>query len=153
VKIYSRVLTRAASRRSVAAMAKEVGKGKRVRMFVALDLPAVVRAGIGAWGDRELVDPALRRIPEVSLHVTFAFLGSRDETDVEPAAAAVRASDGAAAPLLELLAPEQRPRRGRAQIFALPVLSAGAEQMQAEVGGRLVEAGLYKPEKRPFWPP
>jgi RNA 2',3'-cyclic 3'-phosphodiesterase len=133
-------------------MAKEVGKSKRVRLFVALDLPAWVRAGIGAWGARELTDPALRRIREESLHVTFAFLGWRDEAKVEPAAAAVRESSGAAAPLLELRSPVPRPPRGRARIFALPVLSAGAEQMQAEVSGRLVEAGLYEPEKRPFWP-
>ena len=133
-------------------MAKEIGKGKRVRLFVALDLPAAVRAGIGAWGERELDDPALRRVPEESLHVTFAFLGGRDEAEVEPVAAAVRASDSAAAPLLELREPVQRPPRGRARIFALPVLSAGAEQMQAEVSERLVEAGLYVPEKRPFWP-
>lgn len=133
-------------------MAKEVDKGKRVRLFVALDLPAAVRAGIGAWGERELVDPALRRVLEVSLHVTFAFLGNRDETEVEPAAAAVRASGTAAAPLMELQQPVQRPPRGRARIFALPVLSAGAEQLQSEVSERLVEAGLYEPEKRSFWP-
>jgi RNA 2',3'-cyclic 3'-phosphodiesterase len=132
-------------------MAKEVDKGKRVRLFVALDLPATMRAGIGAWSGRELVDPAMRRIPEVSLHVTFAFLGNHDEAEVQPAAAAVQAS-AAAAPLMELQQPVQRPPRGRARIFALPVLSAGAEQMQAEVSERLVEAGLYKPEKRRFWP-
>jgi 2'-5' RNA ligase len=134
-------------------MAKEVGKGKQIRLFVALDLPATVRAGIGAWGERELADPALRRSREESLHVTFAFLGGHEEAEVEPAAAAVRASgDGAAAPLLELLDPVQRPPRGQARLYALPVLSAGAEQMQAEVSERLVEAGLYKSEKRPFWP-
>jgi RNA 2',3'-cyclic 3'-phosphodiesterase len=134
-------------------MAKEVGKGKRVRLFVALDLPATVRAGIGAWGERELADPALRRSPEESLHVTFVFLGNREEAEVEPVAAAVRAVGGAAAaPLLELLDPVQRPPRGRARIFALPVLSAGAEQMQAEVSERLAEAGFHKAEKRPFWP-
>jgi RNA 2',3'-cyclic 3'-phosphodiesterase len=132
-------------------MAKEVGKGKRVRLFVALDLPATVRAGIGAWGERELVDPALRRVPEESLHVTFAFLGWCEEAAVEPAAAAVEASADAAAPLLELRDPVQRPPRGRARIFALPAISAGAEQIQAEVSDRLAEAGLYKPEKRPFW--
>jgi 2'-5' RNA ligase len=133
-------------------MAKEVGDRKKVRLFVALDLPARVRAGIGAWGERELADPALRRSQRESLHVTFAFLGWRDEAQVEPLAAVVRASAGAAAPLMELRGPVQRPPRGRARIFALPVLSAGAEQMQAEVSGRLVEAGLHEPEKRPFWP-
>lgn len=133
-------------------MAKEVGKGKRVRLFVALDLPAAVRAGIGAWGERELADTALRRSCEESLHVTFAFLGSRDEAEIEPVAAAVRVGSDAAAPLLELLDPVQRPPRGRAKIFALPVVSPGAEQIQAVVSERLDEAGLYKPEKRPFWP-
>lgn len=133
-------------------MAKDVGKSKRVRLFVALDLPAAVRAGIGAWGERELADPALRRSDEESLHVTFAFLGSRDPAQVEPVTAAVRACAGAPAPLMELQQPVQRPPRGQARIFALPVLSAGAEQLQAEVGEQLVEAGLYKPEKRPFWP-
>ncbi len=152
VKIWFWVLIREGLRRSVAGMAKEIGKGKRVRLFVALDLPAAVRAGIGAWGERELVDPALRRTPEVSLHVTFAFLGSRDEAEVELAAGVVRAAGGAAAPLMELLQPVQRPPRGRARVFALPVFSAGGEQMQAEVSERLVEAGLYEPEKRPFWP-
>jgi 2'-5' RNA ligase len=133
-------------------MAKEVGKGKRVRLFVALDLPAAVRAGIGAWGGRELTDPALRRIPEDSLHVTFAFLGHRDEEEIEPAAAAVGACADAAAPLVELLDPVQKPRRGRPHLFALPAVSPGAELIQAAVGERLVEAGLYKAEKRPFWP-
>ncbi len=137
---------------SVAGMAKEVGKAKRVRLFVALDLPDRVRAGIGAWGERELADPALRRVPEESLHVTFAFLGHRDEAEVEPLAALVRESAGSPVPLIELLPPEQRPPRGRARLFALPVLSAGAEQLQAEVSERLVAAGLYEPEQRPFWP-
>lgn len=133
-------------------MAKEVGKGKRVRLFVALDLPARVRAGIGAWGERELTDPVLRRVPEESLHVTFAYLGQRDEAEVEPVAAALRASESPPAPLMELRSPEQRPPRGRARLFALPVLSPGAEQLQAEVNERLVAAGLYEPEERPFWP-
>ena len=133
-------------------MAKEADKSKRVRLFVALDLPATVRAGIGAWGERELADPALRPTDEESLHVTFAFLGHRDEEEVEPAAAAVGACSDAAAPLVELLDPVQKPPRGRAKIFALPAVSPGAEQIQAEVSERLVEAGLYKAEKRPFWP-
>lgn len=133
-------------------MAKEVGKGKRVRLFVALDLPAAVRAGIGAWGERELADAALRRSSEESLHVTFAFLGHRDEAEVELVAAAVGACGDAPAPLVELLDPVQKPPRGRPGLFALPAVSPGAEQIQAEVSERLVEAGLFKPEKRPFWP-
>jgi RNA 2',3'-cyclic 3'-phosphodiesterase len=133
-------------------MAKEVGDGKKVRLFVALDLPARVRAGIGAWGERELADPALRRSKQDSLHVTFAFLGSCEPEQVEPLGEVVRASAEAAAPVMELQDPVQRPPRGRAKIFALPVLSAGTEQLQAEVSDRLIAAGLHEPEKRPFWP-
>jgi 2'-5' RNA ligase len=133
-------------------MAKEAGEEKKLRLFVALDLPTRVRAGIGAWGEHELADPALRRSQQESLHVTFAFLSWREEAQVEPLTAAVQASGGTPAPLLELRDPVQRPPRGRARIFALPVLSAGVEQMQGEVSDRLIEAGLYKPEKRPFWP-
>ena len=123
-----------------------------MRLFVALDLPASVRAGIAAWGAEELTDPALRPVAEESLHVTLAFLGGRLPAEVEPAAAIVRDSGAAPAPLMELLEPVGKPSRRRAGVWALPVLSAGAEQLQAEVSDRLVAAGLYKPEKRPFWP-
>ena len=52
-------------------------------MFVALDLPEQVLDYIDEWGERELGDPALRRIPRESLHVTLAFLGDRPLEEVE----------------------------------------------------------------------
>ena len=58
-------------------------EGKRLRLFIALDLPAEVRRGIARWGDHELSDPALRRVDPEALHVTLAFLGSRPESEVE----------------------------------------------------------------------
>jgi 2'-5' RNA ligase len=133
-------------------MAKDAEKPKRVRLFVALDLPRSVRAGIRQWGDAELCDPSLRRVREESLHVTLAFLGPRAQEEVEPAGAAVRESGDAPAPLVELLEVVGRPSRRRARFWALPVLSPGAEQLQDEVAGRLAAAGLYKRERRPFWP-
>lgn len=132
-------------------MTAEPEKPKRVRLFVALDLPDAVRAGIAAWGRAALTDPALRPVAEESLHVTLAFLGSRDPDQVEPIAAAVRAS-GAAAPEIVLGQPEQRPLRGRAKVYALPVASEGAKALQAGLVSKLVSAGLYEPEERPFWP-
>jgi RNA 2',3'-cyclic 3'-phosphodiesterase len=127
-------------------------KPKKVRLFVALELPADVRAAIAVWGAENLSDPMLRAVPEESLHLTLVFLGGVLPEEVEPAAAAVREGEGSPAPLMELLDPVGKPSRGRAGIWMLPVLSAGAEQLQAEVSGRLVAAGLYKPEGRPFWP-
>jgi 2'-5' RNA ligase len=135
----------------VVAVAKERPKSPRVRLFVALDLPDELREGIVAWGREALVDSALRPVAPESLHVTLAFLGHRDEKEVDEIAAMVRENAGPA-PWVEVLDPEQRPPRGRARLYALPVLSPGTEALQAGVGRGLVEAGFYKPEKRPFWP-
>jgi 2'-5' RNA ligase len=132
-------------------MAKERLKSPRARLFVALDLPADVREGIVAWGREELADPALRPVAPEALHVTLAFLGYRPEKEVERIAATVRET-AAPAPWLELRDPEQRPPRGRARLYALPVISPGAEALQAGLELKLAEEGFYKPEKRPFWP-
>jgi 2'-5' RNA ligase len=132
-------------------MAGEPEKPQRVRLFVALDLPDHVRAGIAAWGRSALRDPALRPVAEESLHITLAFLGSREEAQVEEIAAVVRESGGPA-PSIELGEPEPRPRRGRAKVYALPVASEGTEALRAGVVYRLAAAGLYEAEERPFWP-
>jgi 2'-5' RNA ligase len=123
----------------------------RVRLFVALDLPDEVRAGISEWGENALRDPALRPVVEQSLHVTFAFLGHRPQAQVEEIAALVAESGGPAA-TVELLEPQQRPLKGRVRVYALPVRSEGAVALQAGLQGRLVGAGLLEAEERPFWP-
>lgn len=132
-------------------MAAQPQKPKRVRLFVALDLPAELRAGIAAWGRGALGDPALRPVSEGALHVTLAFLGWRDPDQVE-AIAAVVGESGGPAPIIELGQPEPRPRRGRARVYALPVASEGTEALQAGLVSKLAAAGLYEPEERPFWP-
>jgi RNA 2',3'-cyclic 3'-phosphodiesterase len=123
----------------------------RVRLFVALDLPDEVKAGIARWGERELRDPALRAVAEQSLHVTFAFLAHRPQAQVDEIAAVVAESGGPAA-TVELLNPQPRPLKGRARVYALPARSEGAEALQAGLRERLVAAGLYEAESRPFWP-
>ncbi|HET9677873.1 MAG TPA: RNA 2',3'-cyclic phosphodiesterase [Solirubrobacterales bacterium] len=132
-------------------MAKERLKSPRARLFVALDLPDEVREGIVSWGREALADPALRPVAPESLHVTLAFLGHRPEKEIERIAEVVRESVGPA-PWVELRDPEQRPPRGRGRLYALPVVSPGAEALQAGLEQRLVEKGFYKPEKRSFWP-
>lgn len=132
-------------------MARERLKSPRARLFVALDLPDPLRSGVVAWGREALADPALRPVAAESLHVTLAFLGQRPEKEIERIAAVVQERVGPA-PWLELLDPAQRPPRGRPRIYALPVLSPGAEALQAGIARGLGEAGFYEPEKRPFWP-
>jgi RNA 2',3'-cyclic 3'-phosphodiesterase len=135
----------------VAAVAKERLTSPRARLFVALDLPEETREGLVAWGHSALTDPALRPVAPESLHITLAFLGYRPEKEIEAIAAEV-AESAAPAPWVGLRDPEPRPARGRARLYALPALSPGAEALQAGLEQRLVEAGFYEPEKRPFWP-
>jgi 2'-5' RNA ligase len=132
-------------------MAKERLKSPRARLFVALDLPDAVLSGIEAWGDEALADPALRRMPAESLHVTLVFLGYRPEKEIGRLSEIVEGLEGAA-PRLELRDPEPRPSRGRPRLFALPIHSPDAVELQAALEERLVAERLYKPEKRPFWP-
>jgi 2'-5' RNA ligase len=132
-------------------VAKERLKSPRARLFVALDLPDTLREGIVRWGEGELTDPALRPVSPESLHVTLAFLGYRPEKEIEQIAEVVRESAGPA-PWVELRDPVQRPPRGRARLYALPVVSPGTEALQAGVEQSLSTQGFYEPEKRPFWP-
>jgi 2'-5' RNA ligase len=132
-------------------VSKPAGTEKRVRMFVALDLPQPAREGIATWGGESLADPALRPVLPESLHVTLAFLGSRPLAQVVELEPIIEALAGPA-PTLELLDPVARPLRGRPGLFALPARSPGAELLQAGLQEQLVAAGLYEPEKRPFWP-
>jgi 2'-5' RNA ligase len=132
-------------------MAKERLKTPRARLFVALDLPDRVRAGLGAWGREALADPALRPVAPEFLHVTLAFLGYLPEREIEPLAEIARESAGPA-PTIALDDPVPRPQRGRPRLFALPAASSGAIALQAALVEKLVAARLYKPEKRPFWP-
>jgi 2'-5' RNA ligase len=123
------------------------------RLFAALDVPAPVRAALGAFGRAAAADDvALRPVREEALHVTLAFLGHRPLDDVEPAREAVRAS-AEPVPELELgdvlwLSPR------RPHVLTVEVLDpAGAlARLQASVSGALADAIGYEPESRPFRP-
>lgn len=126
-------------------------ESKPVRMFVALDLPEMVREDVAAWGERALADPALRRVSPESLHITLAFLGNRPEEDVERIAEAIE--EAADRPvLLELGGPVGRPARGRPRLIALPVLHGPVPGLEERLSEILRSEGLYKHQKRPFWP-
>lgn len=132
-------------------MAKERLKSPRARLFVALDLPDPVKAGIEAWGGEQLTDPALRPVRREALHVTLVFLGYRAEKEIPRLAEIVEAS-AAPPPRIELGAPVAKPSPSRARLFALPASSPETAGLQAEIERELVAARLHEPEKRPFWP-
>lgn len=131
-------------------MAKERLKSPRVRLFVALDLPEPVRAGIVAWQRAELSDEALRVVPAQNIHITLAFLGYLPERAVAQVARVIHQTEAAAPPIE--LAPEAVGKpRGRPRLFALEAVSEQTVALQGELEARLAAERLYKPEKRPFW--
>lgn len=132
-------------------MTKERLKSPRARLFIALDLPDAVRRGIAGWGRKSLTDPALRPVRSEALHITLAFLGWMPEKEVPRLGEIVEAS-AAEAPSIQLSGPVQRPERGRPRLFALPADSSQVIALHAWLEEDLVAAGLYEPEKRPFWP-
>jgi 2'-5' RNA ligase len=131
-------------------MAKERLKSPRARLFVALDLPDGVRAGLEAWQARALGDPALRPVEVASLHVTLCFLGYHPERAIEGVASAVTAVEPR--PVEIRFEPEPVPvPPSRPRLFAIGGQSPEAAALQAELSDRLVRARFYKPERREFW--
>jgi len=131
-------------------VAKERLKSPRARLFVALDLPDLVRGGLIAWQREALDDPALRMIVPEALHVTLCFLAYQPEKDIERIAEIVRGVE--ARPVeLRLAADPVAVPPNRARLFAVDASSDQAVALQAELSDRLEAGGVYRPEKRPFW--
>ena len=123
-----------------------------MRLFVALDLPQDVRAGLVDWQQTALADPAVRPVRPDALHITLVFLGHQAQRDTKKIARQAFGVD-ATAPAVELGAdPIGVPRGKRPRLFALEARSEETVELQRQVEGRLVEAGFHKPEKRAFWP-
>jgi RNA 2',3'-cyclic 3'-phosphodiesterase len=58
-----------------------MSRGATARLFVALDLPAEVRARLAGWARR--CASSLRLLEDETLHVTLCFLGSRPVGEIE----------------------------------------------------------------------
>jgi RNA 2',3'-cyclic 3'-phosphodiesterase len=139
----------------------------RVRLFVALALPAAAREALAGWarealggverprgGDPPRPGESPRLVPAESLHVTLAFLGWREPgAATEIADVALAAVAGLESPLLTpagvLALPPRAPR-----VLAVELDDAGgrAGAVQDAVERALVAAGLHEPEGRPFRP-
>ena len=126
--------------------------GARARLFVALDLPADIRATLAHWAMEQAGETAgLRWVDRESLHVTLCFLGARPVEDVDPIAAAcagVSERPAAALGLGEALwLPPRRPR-----VLAVNLDDDGGRlaAVQSALARALQHGGFYEPEKRPF---
>lgn len=121
-----------------------------MRLFVALDLPGDVRSALAAWAD-EAAPASVRRVPPGNLHLTLAFLGSRD-------ADAASAVTGLLGEVVRPLAVQRTagalwlpPRRPAVLTVALSADDALAA-LQRDLVAALEEAIGFEPERRAFRP-
>jgi RNA 2',3'-cyclic 3'-phosphodiesterase len=127
--------------------------GDRVRLFVALELPAPVVTGCIRWRDDILERRAdLRAVPPASLHVTLCFLGWRSESEIGEIIAAVQSARTHPAALLSVERAVWLPPR-RPRVLALELADDGGRlaDMQAALSADLKAGGWYTPESRPFF--
>lgn len=125
----------------------------RLRLFVALELPDSVLDQVVAWQAQTFEErPDLRLLPRPSLHITLAFLGYQAKRDVERIAEVAFAEGGGPFELRAREVVEVPKRRPRLYAVGLEEPGEALGSWQADLSGRLHEAGLYEPEKRAFWP-
>jgi 2'-5' RNA ligase len=129
----------------------ESRRSSKARLFVALDLPSSARAELAAWR-QALEHPDLRLVPPEALHVTLVFLGHLEE-ELIPQIAELIDPPAVEAPLLTAAGVKPvPPRRPRLVALDLADEDGRAGAIQGVVSDALAGAGLYEPEKRPFWP-
>lgn len=123
---------------------------ERVRLFVALELPAEVREALAAWAS-DLGLRGLRLLAAQQLHVTLCFLGWQAQEAAEPIAAACRPVEVSGALALRLdRAIWLPPRRPRVLAVALDDSSGRLAALQGDLSHRLEAGGWYVPERRPY---
>jgi 2'-5' RNA ligase len=133
-----------------------VSEDARLRLFVALELPAVVREALVGWRTEALRGlDGLRPVAPEYLHVTLCFLGWQEGASVDAigaACAAVVAGSESIAELETAAAAWLPPRRPR--VLAVDLTDAGGRgaALQGALSAELERGGWYQPEKRPFRP-
>jgi 2'-5' RNA ligase len=118
-----------------------------LRLFVALELPADVRARLAVPDTSNT-----RGVPEEALHLTLAFLGSRPASDVDAIARVLHGEADTPAPRLAVATGTLLLPRGRPRVLAVALDDPDGTlaALQQRVSDGLASAGVYTPEKRPF---
>jgi 2'-5' RNA ligase len=123
-----------------------VGGDERLRLFLALELPAGVVEELGRWGRQRLSRG--RRLE--SLHVTLAFLGSRPRSELDAILDILRAGAGATAPFV--LEPVRYRETRSVGMLVLDDPSGEATRLAGRLHERLEGLGVYRREDRPWLP-
>jgi 2'-5' RNA ligase len=118
----------------------------RLRLFLALELPADVVAELVSWGKRHLVGGR----PVSSFHVTLAFLGSQPRSALDPVRLILRDEAAGTEPFwLEPTRYRETPSVG---MLVLADPSGEAARLADRLQRRLEDAGVYRREARPWLP-
>jgi 2'-5' RNA ligase len=132
---------------------KERLKSPRLRVFLALDLPDAVLDELVEWQAQAFGERSdLRLLPRASLHITLVFLGYQALRDVERIKEVAFDGTGESFELRPHEVVEVPRRRPRLYAVGLEEPAEALVRWQSGLSSRLHEAGLYEPEKRPFWP-
>ncbi len=128
---------------------------ERARLFVALELPAVVRTALHQWRSERLADiGGLRLTAPEALHLTLCFLGSHSvqEIDAIARACAVAVAE-CPRPVLGVGEPVWLPRR-RPRVVAIGLEDGQGtlSEIQSSLAAALADGDWYEPEQRPFRP-
>ena len=118
----------------------------RLRLFVALELPAGVRASLAAWADAA-APAGVRRVPAENLHVTLAFLGARSAEDASGAGAVLASVVRPVGALRTAGALWLPPRRPGVLAVALAHSDALVD-LHRDLGAALAGAIGFGPERR-----
>jgi RNA 2',3'-cyclic 3'-phosphodiesterase len=118
----------------------------RNRLFLALELPDDVVAGLVAWGKEHLAHGR----PVESLHVTLAFLGSRPRGELERVVDVLRREAAATEPFL--LEPVRYRETRSVGMLVLDDPSGRATSLAERVQLGLERLGVYERERRAWLP-
>jgi 2'-5' RNA ligase len=129
--------------------AGSVGGDDRLRLFLALDLPAATVDVLEAWGEAHLRGG--RIVPRAQLHVTLAFLGSRPASELPAIVGALRAAVGEVDGTIVLEPSRWRETRS-VGMLVLDDDAGAATELAGRLHGWLEALGVYRPESRPWLP-
>jgi 2'-5' RNA ligase len=125
-----------------------VSADERLRLFLALRLPADVLDEIERWQRKQLA--GVRQVAREHLHVTLAFLGHRPAGEIEAVVASLR--DAAAGAAEIRLTPARYRETRSVGMLVLEDDEGRAALLARDVQERLEALGVYRREARPWLP-
>ena len=118
----------------------------RIRLFLALELPADAVEAIVRWGEDHLTGGR----PVTSFHITLAFLGSQQRSALEPVVDVLRRASAETEPFL--LEPMRYRETRSVAMLVLGDPSGRATVLADRVQLGLERLGVYERESRPWLP-